>query len=317
MAFASGILRGCFLGKTPHSHRHRLYGVAAMFVVASWMFSTSARAHPSEGDEKPAPAENILLKTTDSVTLAATFYPSKRGKDAAAVILLHDDGGKRAELDRLARRLQLLGAAVIVPDLRGHGESTTDQKQLRHEDYEAMVAKDLEAVKGFLLKRNNEGELNIERLGIVGVHLGAALALNWAALDWSWPELAIGKQGQDVKALALISPEWSYKGVRIGEAVVEPDIQTELSIFIVVGSRNGKFHSEARRLYNNFAKHHDVSRSQPIERQTLFLQEPPTTLQGQQLLSEPSIEVEAMVAEFIELRLIDPPYTWQMRKPPL
>jgi alpha-beta hydrolase superfamily lysophospholipase len=259
----------------------------------------------------------VAIKTTDRLTLAATFYPSKRGKEAACVILVHDDGGKRAELDRLARRLQLLGAAVLVPDLRGHGDSMGNLKQLRPEDYQDMVARDLEAAKGFLLKRNNDGELNIERLGIVGVHLGAALAINWAALDWSWPELAVGKQGQDVKALALISPEWSYKGLRIGEAVVEPDIQNELSIFIVAGKRNNKIHSEARRLYNNFAKHHDVSPSQPVEKQTLFFQSPATSLQGQQLLNEPSIDVETMIAEFVELRLIDPEYAWQMRKPPL
>lgn len=276
-----------------------------------------ALAQPAKDKDKPAPPENVSLATTDAVTLAATYYPSNGGKDAACVILLHDDGGKRTELERLALRLQLLGAAVIVPDLRGHGESAGGFKQLRHEDYEAMVQHDLEAVKGYLLKRNNEGQLNIERLGIVGVHLGAAIAIKWAALDWSWPELAVGKQGQDVKALALISPEWGYKGLRIGEAVVEPDIQNELSIFIVAGRRNNKFHSEARRLYNNFAKHHDVSASQPSETQTLFFQQPATTLQSLQLLNEPSIDVETMIAEFVELRLINPAYTWQLRKPPL
>ena len=57
------------------------------------------------------------------MALAATFYPSRAGKDAAAVILLHRDGGQRADLDRLARLVQLGGNAVIVPDLRGHGES--------------------------------------------------------------------------------------------------------------------------------------------------------------------------------------------------
>lgn len=315
MASASGAVRGFCPAAVVVSCR----GIsrAAATLCAALLLTATVSAQPPTDDEKPTPPENVSFKTADGVMLAATFYPSQRGKDAACVILLHDDGGKRAELDRLARRLQLLGAAVIVPDLRGHGESAGELKQLRLEDYQAMIARDLEAVKGFLLKRNNTGELNIERLGIVGVHLGAAIALNWAALDWSWPELAVGKQGQDVKALALISPEWGYKGVRIGEAVVEPDIQNELSIFIVAGRRNNKFHSEARRLYNNFAKHHDVSPSQPVESRTLFFQSPLTTLQGLQLLNEPSIDVETMVAEFVELRLIDPAYNWQLRKPPL
>jgi pimeloyl-ACP methyl ester carboxylesterase len=315
MASASRAVRGLLPAAVEFASEVLLPATAICVALA--LLAASAVAQAPEADKKPATPENVSFKTADGVLLAATFYPSHRGKDAACVILLHDDGGKRAELDRLARRLQLDGVAVIVPDLRGHGESTGELNQLRLEDYQAMIARDLEAVKGFLLKRNNAGELNIERLGIVGVHLGAALALNWAALDWSWPELAVGKQGQDVKALALVSPEWSYKGVRIGEAVVEPDIQNELSIFIVAGRRNNKFHGEARRLYNNFAKHHDVSPSQPIEGRTLFFQSPATTLQGQQLLNEPTIDVETMIAEFVELRLVDPAYTWQMRKPPL
>jgi len=313
MASASGTARGFTPAALTFVRRYSSRCCTAATLFAAGLLIAQA---PND-DVKPAQPENISLKTTDGVTLAATFYASERGKNAACVILLHDDGGKRTELDRLARRLQLIGAAVIVPDLRGHGESAGEVKQLRLEDYQAMVARDLETVKGFLVKRNNAGELNIERLGIVGVHLGAALAINWAAHDWSWPELAVGKQGQDVKALALISPEWSYKGLRIGEAIVEPDIQTELSIFIVAGRGLDKFHSEARRLYKNFAKHHDVSPSQPIEGQTLFFQSPSTTLQGQQLLNEPSVDVETMIAEFVELRLIDPAFTWQMRKPPL
>ncbi len=317
MAAASGVVRGFTLAALDFVRRRSPRCYTAATLLAALLLAAPVKAQAPMDDDKPAPPENLSLRTTDGVSLAATFYPSKRGKDAACVILLHDDGGKRAELDRLARRLQLLGSAVIVPDLRGHGESAGELKQLRLEDYQAMIDRDLETVKGFLVKRNNAGELNIERLGIVGVHLGAALALNWAAQDWSWPELAVGKQGQDVKALALISPEWSYKGLRIGEAVVEPNIQTELSIFIVVGRRNNKSYSEARRLYNNFAKHHDVSPSQPIEGRTLFFQSPATTLQGQQLLNEPSIDVETMIAEFVELRLIDPAMTWQMRKPPL
>ncbi len=276
--------------------------------------SATAQEKPPE---KPLPPQVVSLKTTDNKTLAATFYPSRAGKDAPAVILLHAHGGTRNELDTLARALQLEGSAVIVPDLRGHGDSTLGIKDLRADDYADMVRRDLESVKGFLMQKNNEGELNIERLGIVGVEMGSTLALNWAVLDWSWPRLATGKQGQDVKALALISPEWSFKGMRINEAVVDPAIRSDLSLLIVTGRRNARLLSESKRLYNALAKFHDISPSLPIENRTLFYQTPATSLQGQALLDEKSLTVEQMILEFVDLRLVKPPLPWQMRKAPL
>jgi pimeloyl-ACP methyl ester carboxylesterase len=280
----------------------------------------AARAQDKTADknaDKPLPPQVVAIKTTDGVALAATYYPSKAGKDSAAVILIHDDAGQRSDLDRLARSLQLGGSAVIVPDLRGHGDSDGELKDLRPEDYVAMVRRDLEAVKGFLMERNNAGELNIERLGVVGIGMGTTLALNWAALDWAWPVLATGKQGQDVKAVVLVSPEWAYKGLRIGEAVVEPGVRSEMSLLIVAGRRNGKMLSEARRLYNSFARYHNVSPSVPLEQQTLFFKTPSTSLQGMALVNEKGLDVEPMIVEFVDLRLVKPAATWQVRKGPL
>ena len=278
--------------------------------------AAEAAASAREKDRKePLPPEDVSLKTTDGKTLTATYYPSRSGKDAAAVILLHAYGGNRATLDTLARKLQQAGSAVIAPDLRGHGDSMLGIRNLHPDDYAAMVGRDLESVKGFLMKRNNEGELNVERLGIVGVEMSASLALNWAALDWSWPELPTGKQGQDVKAVALVSPEWSFKGLRISDAVVDPAVRSEIAFLIITGGRNSRMQGEAKRLYNALAKYHDVSL--PTEKQTLFLKTPATSLQGMALLDEKSFDVQQMIVEFVTLRLVDPTMAWQMRKSPL
>ncbi len=102
--------------------------------------------------EKPLPPQVVTLKTTDNKTLAATFYPSHAGKEAAAAVLLHAHGGNRNELDTLARELQIEGSAAIAPDLRGHGDSTMGIKDLRADDYADMVRRDLEAVKGVDLR---------------------------------------------------------------------------------------------------------------------------------------------------------------------
>jgi hypothetical protein len=179
-----------------------------------------------------------------------------------------------------------------------------------------MVRGDLEAVKSFLLARNNAGELNIERLGVVGVEMGATIAINWAALDWSWPMLATGKQGQDVKALALVSPEWALKGVRITDAMAQPSVQKELAVLIVTGSGSPRLSQEARRLYKALARHH-ADPSGKLDKQTLFLKTPATSLQGTKLLLEKSLNVEQMIVEFVDLRLVQPNYPWSARQSPL
>lgn len=297
-----------------HVLRRRLVAMSAAWLILATASLASAQ-EKTEEEKKPLPPENVTLETTDGLVLTATYYPSRDGKDAPALILLHGDGGQRTDLEHLARLLQSVGNAVIVPDLRGHGESTGELKALRLDDYDAMVRRDLEAVKGFLMRENNAGKLNIERLGVVGIEMGASLALNWAALDWSWPELATGKQGQDVKALVLVSPEWGHKGLRISEAVVQPEVRSELSMLIVCGRRSAKLLNESKRLYNSLARYHDVSA--PAERQTLFLNTPATSLQGLRLVNETSLGVESAIVGFIDLRLRKPPFAWQLRKAPL
>ena len=66
-----------------------------------------------------------------------------------------------------------------------------------------MAALDMEAVRKFLVDKNDAGELNLNKLCLVGSGMGASVAANWAVQDWSAPPLAVGKQGQDVKALVL------------------------------------------------------------------------------------------------------------------
>jgi pimeloyl-ACP methyl ester carboxylesterase len=288
-------------------------GLSAVLVVL--VLALPAALAADEPPKEPPPPEEFSLRTSDGKTIVATFYASPKGKDAAAVILVHGHGGNRADFGNLALKLQAAGCAVIAPDLRGHGASTGGLNELLPTDYADMVRRDLETVKGFLLGRNNAGELNIERLGIVGVEMGSTLAVNWAALDWSWPMLATGKQGQDVKAVAVVSPEWSYRGVRITEAMAQPAVQSQLAFLIVTGGRNAKLSAEAKRLYSALARHH--AETTAIEKQTLFLHQPATSLQGTQLMQEKSLDVEQMIVDFMVLRLIKPAYPWRSRKNPL
>lgn len=72
---------------------------------------------PPEGAGKPA--------KPDGKATAPTAQPTSGGKTTAPFILLHDWDRSRTDLLNFGRFLQVAGHAVIVPDLRGHGDSLT------------------------------------------------------------------------------------------------------------------------------------------------------------------------------------------------
>ena len=82
--------------------------------------------------------------------------------------------------------------------------------------------------------KNDQGEINLNELSIIGVGLGASVATIWAAHDWAYPPLAVGKQGQDVKALVLVSPRWKNNGLLIQKAVQQRDVQREIALIMML-----------------------------------------------------------------------------------
>ena len=99
------------------------------------------------------------MQTGDGLELTLTYYAGTKGKQTIPVVLLHMWKQSRNDYKDLAPALQALGYAVIVPDLRGHGESTHVKGARRDETLKAakmppqqfrlMVTEDMTAVKKF------------------------------------------------------------------------------------------------------------------------------------------------------------------------
>jgi alpha-beta hydrolase superfamily lysophospholipase len=299
-----------------------------------------ARAEPGgRGEKLPLGGKDLVLETRDGVQLHVEYRrpmvkkgTSKDiGKDVVPVVLLHMAKGSGADWKPLADALQRAGHAVIVPDLRGHGKSTEvkrggrtlaiDQATMRPGDFAAMVTQDMERIKKFIVEENNAGQLNLRKLCLVGAEMGAAVAVNWAAMDWSWPPLATGPQGQDVNGLVLISPVWQHKGMTIVDASNHPAIQGSIATAIIVGGKNAASLREAQRLNGILERHHEDYSKAPEqvkrERQTLFFKSPPTSLQGTKMLGERSLGVEGLILTFIHSRLVKQGFPWAMRHRPL
>jgi pimeloyl-ACP methyl ester carboxylesterase len=216
--------------------------------------------------------------------------------------------------------------AVLVPDLRGHGRSTQRRnprfgepdleikaEKMRRPEIEQMW-RDVEACKQFLMTKNNKGELNIEQLGVVGFEFGALLAVNWAAMDWSVRSLPAYKMGQDVKALALISPPRKFQGITTQKALNHPDVRARLSVLIVAGADDAGAMGDAKRMFNALEKYHTDKNERD-----LVPYWPQTSLQGVKLLNARGLRVPQTIAIFINERLVKKAdqFSWTDRTGPL
>lgn len=283
----------------------------APFVVllAAGLFSSAAAQDEKLKIPDPKP---VSVTTRDGVVIMCKYYPGgvfrkgadgeleeRDGKEVMPLILVHSMEEQGSVYYDLAERLQALGHAVIVPDLRGHGESTVtragiklDASKMKPRDF-ASVVLDIDAVKKFLLAENNEKKVNIELLTIVASEMGASAAIQWSIKDWSLKQLVGYKQGRDVKSLILLSPRMNYSGLTIRDLIKHPLIREKMLMMVAYGGQN----SSVRKDVNLLEK--QIERYRQADPASLRLMPFNTTLQGTKLL-DPRSPVPEQIIKFID-----------------
>ena len=307
----------------------------ALVVSCGWAGLTPGQAAAAEKKlPKPEESAQSYFNPDDSVQLSFTFYPpEKESRDTVPVILLHPWKGSRKDYAGLAPYLQQLGHAVLVPDLRGHGDSTPtppgrggrklDATRLRREDLQLMGWQDMRTLRSFLVQKNDQEKLNLNNLCIVGAEMGATLAALYALNDRTVGGFVEQGPGgnrrlspfRDVKGLVLISPKRDFKGMSLGD-LLNNEVLSPVSTMIVVGKEDTKAMSDAKRLHNGLKRFHvDPEKLGPDERDQidLFFIEAPTSLQGTKMLGVPALRVDWAIRRFIELRLVKHKQQWFKR----
>lgn len=143
-------------------------------------------------------AELVRLTTRDRLQLTASYFPPRKSKDKApGAVLVHDAGADKATLDGLAEALQKRGFGVLTVDLRGHGESVTEDLDWASMDEDArrsawaFTPRDVAAAVDQLRERS---EIHSANLTLIGVGAGCNLALAHAEDD------------RDIRAVVLVRP---------------------------------------------------------------------------------------------------------------
>lgn len=208
---------------------------------------------------------NQKIGTIDGWILPLTYYrPANSSKDTPVVILLHGTDGNRLVWKSLATNLQKAGYAVVAVDLRRHGESVGPAvsarvgNRIRPIDYANMMRLDLEAVKQFLLAEHQAQRLNIRKTAIVAADEMAPVAANYAVMDWlrtPYPDAATLEartpRGQDIRALAFISPSESAGSLKLTKALTAlRNNAWMVAIYTAVGSEDKRDEGTAQRSHD-------------------------------------------------------------------
>jgi pimeloyl-ACP methyl ester carboxylesterase len=177
----------------------------------------------ASGKTDPIPLNQPDFMTADQVLLRGTYYKGNADESTIPVILLHKKDGKKEDWNELAQKLAESGLAVLVPDLRGYGESIFayiedysfggepairpnmyNAREFGPQDWEAMRHDDGRFWFRFLVYLHNKKMLNLRKLVMVGDGYGACVAGCWLLDDW---KATSPKKGQFTRGLLMISPE--------------------------------------------------------------------------------------------------------------
>jgi predicted esterase len=243
------------------------------------------------------------LRSFDGTPLAASYYPSKLGANAPVVALVHEKQRSRKDFEDsvlefkgkgLAEHLQAQGYAVFSMDLRGQGQNP--RRNLAADEREAM-ADDLQAVYQFLLDRHNRGELNVGKLGVVGVGDGANLVAAWAYQ----PGAAVSTEGRpaDLGSLVLVSPQPEGSGYLLSR--VAPQLAPRVPMLLMAGEKD----VASKDAVEGVRKDLERSRGNKVE---LF----PSSLRGYKLLRLEPGAAEALV-KYLDANLKLRPNEWEPR----
>jgi pimeloyl-ACP methyl ester carboxylesterase len=311
--------------------RQAIVGQALLFAL---FLSNPVAAQPAGRGNDPEP---FTLITRDGVQLALTYYPSAErpgspaAKQVTPVVMLHDLKDTRAIFGSMAARLQgpvddpatRPPFAVVTVDLRGHGDSTRqllpngtqqdlDAAKTNPDNLRAMVTFDMEGVRRWLVGKNDEGAFNLNKLCLVGAGMGANVAANWAAQDWAAPPLAVVKQGQDVKALVLISPRWTYRGLNMQAPMQLTALKRSAVWLLIYGGEEQEVRSDLRRVHEQLLRFHperDVPGASGL-RSIAW----PTSLQGSKLLAQNGPAIEDQVLKFLSMHVATRDLPWISRR---
>lgn len=181
--------------------------VSGLLALTGPLPSTCPLPEPSATHVPSTGGAAVEFETRDRLALHATYFRSSKKGRNPAVVLVHDAGKDRNGLAEVAEYLQKKGIGVLTVDVRGHGETASEEQswsKLQDDRARASLwsfaAGDVRTAMDWL---RDQDDVHSSRVGIVGVGAGSALALAEAMDD------------RDTMAVALVAPGTEHHGYNL------------------------------------------------------------------------------------------------------
>lgn len=162
---------------TPKTRLTALLAACVLLAALALAACSGGGQEPSPTPSGTGPAERVTYQTADGLRIIADFYAPQIGGPAPAVLLLHQFNGSRAQWADLIPALLAEGYAVLAPDLRSFGESTTIVRDGEDADYQLQNLDDmLFDVAAAIIYLSTRTEVQADAIGVVGASVGGNLA---------------------------------------------------------------------------------------------------------------------------------------------
>lgn len=165
----------------------------AVFIVYSMAHPANLRylVTPDKYGQLSARAAQVTDETwTNRDGSTARGWLLRGAENASAVILLHKYGADRSHVLNLGVKLnESTNFTVLMPDLRGHGESPSVETV----SFGGCEAEDAASAVEFVRNLKTENQIGLvgKNMGIFGIEMGALAALSAAAKDASITAIAL------------------------------------------------------------------------------------------------------------------------------
>lgn len=150
-----------------------VFGLTALNRARSVYAPTRLPLLRTEPNELGLPTfEEVTFPSLDGLVLSGWYIPSK---NRAVIIMVHSVGGSRVQMRHYARALVESGYGVLFFDLRAHARSEGASSA-----FGWLETNDLLGAVNYVKTR---AEIDSNRIGVLGVSLGAQIALRGAAVS--------------------------------------------------------------------------------------------------------------------------------------